>query len=450
VIAPVPLSLRAARLRDRPAVLLALAIIVLAGAGLRGEQAAHPRLAHESVDERLYSALARTLAEDLHYGDRSTGPRHPFIAAPGAPFVFAAARRLTPNPAGSPTDMPAAYWLLAVVGTLLIPATFALGRRLGGNGAGLVAAAVVAVYPPIVRTTGELLSEPLGALPLALAILALVAARSSGRRVLFAAGGALLGVTALARADLLVALLACPFVLLALAAARGRSGAGLVEAATVLAAGALVIAPWVAYASARSGALVPVVDTDAPTLLVGAYLPGDGTVVGFKRSLADETRARMPELRGRSDAEVPGEAVMETVRARRPDLSYRDALRAEAFANVRRYAVGHPAAFAAMMGRKAVRMWRQPSQVRSPVTGALHGIVVALAGAGLVCGLLWGRRGDVLLVTSVILASTLLHSVLVAHPRYALPLIAPLAAAGASGLSAAWAKWAGRRRPTRP
>src|SRR4051794_41338188 len=137
----------------RVGVLAALVGIVLAGAALRGREASHPRLAHEAVDERLYSALARTLADDLHYGDRSTGPRHPFIAAPGAPFVFAAARRLTRNPAGSPTDMPAAYWLLAVVGTLLIPATFALGRRLGGNGAGLVAAAVVAVYPPLVRTT---------------------------------------------------------------------------------------------------------------------------------------------------------------------------------------------------------------------------------------------------------------------------------------------------------
>ena len=69
--------------RPRPAVLVALALIVLIGAGLRGWQAAHPRLAHESVDERVYAALARTLAEDLHYGDRSSGPRHPFIAAPG-------------------------------------------------------------------------------------------------------------------------------------------------------------------------------------------------------------------------------------------------------------------------------------------------------------------------------------------------------------------------------
>src|SRR4051794_1532715 len=192
----------------RVGVLAALVGIVLAGAALRGREASHPRLAHEAGGERVYAALARTLAEDLHYGDASTGPRHPFIAAPGAPVAFAVARRLTPSRPGSPTDIPAAYWLLAAVGTGLIVATFALGRRLGGDGAGLAAAGVVAVYPPLVRTTGELLSEPFGALGLTLAVLALVAARSSDRRALLAVGGGLLGLTALARADLLIALLA--------------------------------------------------------------------------------------------------------------------------------------------------------------------------------------------------------------------------------------------------
>jgi hypothetical protein len=423
--------------RGRPVVLVALAVIVLCGAGLRGWQAAHPRLAHESVDERVYAALARTLAEDLHYGDRSSGPRRPFIAAPGAPVAFAAARRLTPSPPRSPTDIPAAYWLLAAVGTLLVVATFALGRQLGGDGAGLVAAGVVAVYPPLVRTTGELLSEPFGALALTLAVLALVRARRSGRRALLAGGGGLLGVAALARPDLLVALVACPLVLLGLGVAKGRLRMGAGDAAIVLAAGALVIAPWVGYASARSGSLVLVVETDAPTLLVGAYLPGDGTPAGFKRAFAAETRARMPELRGRGDLQVPGVAVMETVRARRPQLGYRDALRAEAFANVRRYALGRPGAFAAMMGRKAVRMWRQPSLVRSGAAGAAHGMLVMVALAGLACGALWGRRGDLALLASVILASTLLHAVLVAQPRYAVPLIGLLAAGGASGLAAA-------------
>src|SRR4051794_41416085 len=109
----------------RVGVLAALVGIVLAGAALRGREASHPRLAHEAVDERVYAALARTLAEDLHYGDRSTGPRHPFIAAPGAPVAFAAARRLTPSRLGSPTDIPAAHWLLAAVGARPLGAALA-------------------------------------------------------------------------------------------------------------------------------------------------------------------------------------------------------------------------------------------------------------------------------------------------------------------------------------
>ena len=435
----------------RPAVLLALAVIVLGGAGLRGWQAAHPRLTHESADERVYAALSRTLAEDLRYGDRSSGQRHPFIAAPGAPIGFAVARRLSPGRPGSPTDIPAAYWLLAGVGTALIVATFALGSRLGGDGAGLIAAAVVAVYPPLVRTTGELLSEPFGALAITLAVLALVAGRSPPRRALLVVGGGLLGLAALSRADLLIALVACPLVLMVLSIRDGRARAGAASAATVLAAGTLVIAPWVGYASLRSGSLLPITETDATTLLVGAYLPGDGTTAGFKRSVADETRAHMPELRELTDLELPGAAVIETVRARRPHLGYRDAVRAQALENVRRYAVGRPAAFAAMMGRKAARMWRQPSQIRSPAADAMHRIVLVVAVAGLLAGALWGPRGDLLLVTSVILSSTLLHAVLVAQPRYAIPLIALLAAGGASGISAMWSRRAHRRAtPARP
>ena len=49
-------------------------------------------------------------------------------------------------------------------------------------------------------------------------------------------------------------------------------------------------------------------------------------------------------------------------------------------------------------------------------------------------------------MTSVVLASTLLHAVLVAQPRYALSLVALLAAGGASGLAAAWR----RSRRSRP
>jgi hypothetical protein len=93
-------------------------------------------------------------------------------------------------------------------------------------------------------------------------------------------------------------------------------------------------------------------------------------------------------------------------------------------------------------------MWWRPSQVRSRAAAVMHRIVMVLAVAGVLCGVLWGRRADLALVATLILASTLLHAVLVAHPRYALSLIALLAAAGASGLSAAWRRaYAGSSSP---
>jgi hypothetical protein len=201
----------------------------------------------------------------------------------------------------------------------------------------------------------------------------------------------------------------------------------------VLASGVAVIAPWVLFASTQTGYFVPVVESDAPTLLIGTYLPGDGTTSGFKRALADETRARLPHLRAKQDLELPGVAVIDTVRARRPELSRRAALRAEAEANVRRYAVGEPIAFAGMMARKVARMWQRPSQARSPVLDLLHRIGLALALAGLVAGIAIARHRDLVLIASVIVASTLLHAVLIAHPRYALPLIPLLVAGGVGG-----------------
>ena len=50
---------------------------------------------------------------------------------------------------------------------------FALVRLLAGPWPGVVGAAGVALYPPLVVITGDLVSEPLGALTLALALLAL-------------------------------------------------------------------------------------------------------------------------------------------------------------------------------------------------------------------------------------------------------------------------------------
>ena len=49
----------------------------------------------------------------------------------------------------------------AVVGTLVVPGTYLLGRRVAGPAAGLIAAAAVAFSPPLVDTSATFLSEAL-------------------------------------------------------------------------------------------------------------------------------------------------------------------------------------------------------------------------------------------------------------------------------------------------
>jgi 4-amino-4-deoxy-L-arabinose transferase-like glycosyltransferase len=146
----------------------------------------------------------------------------------------------------------------AVCGSLLGAGTVALvgllGRRLGGDRAGLLAAVLAALYPTLIAADGSLLSETLYGLLIAallLAALRLLERPSPAGALLL---GALCGLAALTRSEalLLVALLALPVALFAgrRAAAGGprRPGASrpLALAAIVLVATVAVLAPWTA------------------------------------------------------------------------------------------------------------------------------------------------------------------------------------------------------------
>jgi 4-amino-4-deoxy-L-arabinose transferase-like glycosyltransferase len=142
-----------------------------------------------------------------------------------------------------------------------------LGRRVGGDRAGMVAACIAALYPPLITADGLVMSEPLfvllvtGALLLALD----VAARP---RVLVAIGlGGLVGLAVLTRGEglLLLPLLAWPA-----AYARGaRAAPGRVaRLAAVTAAAALVVAPWVVRNAIVFHRVI--LATDSSTVIAGA------------------------------------------------------------------------------------------------------------------------------------------------------------------------------------
>jgi 4-amino-4-deoxy-L-arabinose transferase-like glycosyltransferase len=132
--------------------------------------------------------------------------------------------------------------LLGLVGTVTVVLVGLLGRRVAGDRAGLIAAAVAAVYPLLWLADGSLMSESLyGALVAAvlLSAYAYLDARTV-RRV--AALGALIALAALTRGE---ALLLVPLLGLAVVARGPLPGrARLTHLAVLVAAFALVIAPW--------------------------------------------------------------------------------------------------------------------------------------------------------------------------------------------------------------
>ena len=311
-----------------------------------------------------------------------------------------------------------------------------LAALLGGAAAGVLASGAVAFYPPLIKASGDLLTEPLGALLLSGALIAVVLALRRPT-VLHALGaGALLGLAILVRADLVlipVGLAAIAGLIVWLRARRdaeqpGRAtglGTGLKVGVAMLAAAVAVVAPWASYASGEAGRFTPVSSGGASNLFVGTYLPGDGSMFGLKREMG---------FRGN----VAQVHVITKVAERYPELSRDDALRKAAMDNVDRYVLGDPGAFAGMALRKVDRLWLDYTRGthRNPRDAivALHLALVALGFLGLAGALL--RRADAAfwIPAAALAYVTAVNIVLVSEPRHNLPFMPVLLAAGAAGL----------------
>jgi len=456
------------RAPSRRVVIAALIAIVALGGALRAAQAADPGR-YLSSDERSYARIALTLAAGDGYA--APGSADPWHWAPGTPAVFAAAHLLAPGADGdgAAAQLHSAFWAQALIGTALILVVFLLAAGLAGPLAGLLAAGAVATYPPLIRATGDLVSEPLGALTLTLAALALLAAWRRPQLWRVALAGAALGAALLVRADLLVlpAVLGAVWFLLA----RGRAGtrAALSQAALLVAVPLLVAAPWSTYASVQAGRFIPVAGSGPSTLFVGTYLPGDGKLGGVRQQLQLYVRRNMPNLTNVRTSNLRGEYVLRAyIRERHPELvpgpyraipedKLRWALGFEARRNLKTYAVHRPVAFAAMEARKVTRMWggyyrggtRNP---RGWLT-AWHLLLVGLAFAGSIAGLALarGRRAGLILVLTPVVTSTAVNAVFVAQARHNLRVLPLLVAAGAAGaVLAAQALQSRRRTPWLP
>jgi 4-amino-4-deoxy-L-arabinose transferase-like glycosyltransferase len=144
--------------------------------------------------------------------------------------------------------------LEALLGTLTVGLGFLIGRGLFGKRAGLIAASLAAIYPYYVVHDTALQDTSMATAGAAVAVYALLRSRTSASVWLWAAGGALLGLSVLIRATLL------PFALGAVAwiaivgdeQGRRRPARTLVVAACA----ALIVGGWMARNDAHLGRFV--------------------------------------------------------------------------------------------------------------------------------------------------------------------------------------------------
>jgi dolichyl-phosphate-mannose-protein mannosyltransferase len=420
-----------------------LGVVVLAASVLRLEEAGD-RPGRASADERAYVQLASDLRSTGNYGGPSMA--HPLHWAPGAPVLFAIADAVSGHPVADRIDVRAARRAQAVVGVLTVAAASGLAALIAGAWAGLAAAVAVAFYPPMVAATSQLTSEPLGALAVTSALVAVAWAWRHARIAAFATAGAAVGLACLVRADVLLAALflgPCVGLLHAQRAGwRASVGAGTATLLGVLA----IVGPWSAWASRRDRAFVPVTDGGPATLFVGTYLPGHGTIFGLKHALAHEALRVHPSIRHKAVFRLPEKVFLDAVAARHPRMSRDAAITAELGRNLRVYMLGRPVAFARMLATKTWRMWAFPFRgtFRRTTAAALwvHRALVAFALAGLLGGLIRRRSATVGLVLLMLGVTAALDIAFVAEARHAFRLMPALIAGGAGG----WALLA-RRAP---
>ena len=421
--------------------LLVLAMIVALGFGLRAHRALDP-LDHPGDDAHAYFSLSKSLYQDGTYG----GPTFHDASdwSPGAPLLYAGVYYAT----GGVRDN-AARLVLALLGAATCLIAYLLGRRLAGPGAGLLAAAGIAVYPSFIHSNGALLSEPPAIFTLPAAVLAFLWARERPSPWAWLLPGALFGATALIRPEYL--LVGVAFGIAALVGiALDRDWRPGLAAAMILAAGFLIpIVPWTIHNLVSLDRFVPISTGGGKALYVGTNLSADGDYQRVKAQLVERYQGKDLEPGSPQLDAINPTPLFDKVAAEHPELNRDAALGKIGKNQLRDDLSDHPAAYAAMLVRKTGRMWDQGvgPTMNSSLGRLAQRLAVLLGLAGLIVLAVRRRWWEtaafaipIVLVTGVgaiSLASTRRNEVLMS-------LVIPLAAAA---LAWAWQYVAQRRRP---
>ncbi len=424
--------------------LILLALIAVVGLGARAYVVANP-VANPADDSHAYYALSKALYEEGSFG----GPefRDSSDWSPGAPLLYAASFYAT----GGAREGTARI-VEALMGFAAILVVFLLGRRLGlaagrrGNGdgggtgppalaqaTGLLAAFAVAVYPPFIHSTGELMSEPPAILTLPAAVLAFLWAGEQERLRAWLLPGLLFGLTAMFRPEYLF--VGAAFVVLAairVGSARGWRP-GLAGAALLTAALLLPIVPWTIRNVDVLGRVVPISTGSGKALYVGTFLPADGEYQRVKAILVERYEGRRLDPHSAALDAVDPTPLFDRVAGRYPDLSRDAALGKIGKENFSRYFGDDPLGYLGMTARKVGRMWSSGvgEAMSSGAGRAVQILVVALGLAGFVLLGLRRRWWVLLALATPIVLVTAIGAASLAAPRrneVLMTLVFPLAA----------------------
>ncbi len=392
---------------------------------------------HLSADENGYVGNANRILADERYAT--------FKWPPGTSIAFAIATRLSGHHSLKLTTHasgPAQYTQLAA-GILTLALVAVLAWVFAGPWASVIATALVASYEPLIEATRTFLSEPTGALVLMAAIASAALARSRyGKRNellwLFAAG-VIGGITCLTRSDMALGM---GVIALALGLA-GRAGGtksirtGVLRGGVYLVALALTLSPWLWYASHEEGRFVPLTTAGPDAFFIGSYLPGKGELVPTEEKLAPAVCRHFPQDCGRywQQSSAP---VFRLIEARHPGMSENAAVTEENLNNVRKYALGKPAAFASMLWAKFWKMWTVAwtggnGTYHPDTSPAQHKIYLILAVIGLLGGTILTRRFILVMSTGALLAISAFATPFNDQPRYNVSLMALLLCSGTIG-----------------
>jgi Dolichyl-phosphate-mannose-protein mannosyltransferase len=422
--------------------LTVLMLIVLSGLFLRLDQA---WLGSESnmPDSAAYERIARGVSEHGEFEQYGAGtPAHPQPASnysPGLPLLVAGIFELSGD-----HDVRLARLLLALVSAAAIPISWRIGCRLGGDLAGLAAAAITAFYPTLIADSGMLLTEPLAGTLVAGAILAILRARERTSPAAWILPGVLLGLTSTVRPEALLLSATLAVVLVGLEYRSGFRRA-LVPVAVMSASLLLIVAPFVARDLGRSGRLTPVSTGGGQTLFTGSFSQsgGDPTIVAPMILEARPDLAAKIDRQNRSSGEGPESVTADRVlgllaRERHPDLSADAALALMGRDSYAEQIGDDPLSLAAYVGRKAGRIWwrGRVDLIESLQGRILHRSLIALLLIGLAT-LGIKRRPEFWILGGPLLSATLVGAILVASPRRVLalwPLVGVLSGVGLAGL----------------